>query len=49
MPNTDFDFNAFWSYKRNLKYDRAENIKDFFRNKGFKHEVYYYKDNNTKK
>lgn len=31
MPNTDFDFNAFWSYKRNLKYDRAENIKDFFR------------------
>lgn len=30
MPNTDFDFNAFWSYKQNLKYDKAENIKDFF-------------------
>jgi len=29
MPNTDFDFNAFWSYKQNLKYDKAENIKDF--------------------
>lgn len=30
MPNTDFDFNAFWSYKQNLKYDKAENIRDFF-------------------
>lgn len=30
MPNTDFDFNAFWSYKQNLQYERAENIKDFF-------------------
>ena len=30
MPNTDFDFNAFWSYKQNLKYDKAENIQDFF-------------------
>lgn len=30
MPNTDFDFNAFWSYKQNLKYYKAENIKDFF-------------------
>ena len=30
MSNTDFDFNAFWSYKQNLKYDKAENIKDFF-------------------
>lgn len=30
MPNTDFDFNAFWSYKQNLKYEKAENIKDFF-------------------
>ena len=28
--NTDFDFNAFWSYKQNLKYDKAENISDFF-------------------
>lgn len=24
------DFNAFWSYKQNLQYERAENIKDFF-------------------
>ena len=31
MSNTNFDFNAFWSYKQNLKYDKAENIKDFFR------------------
>ncbi len=31
MLTTDFDFNAFWSYKQNLKYDKAENIKDFFR------------------
>ena len=30
MPNTEFDFNAFWSYKQNLKYNKAENIKDFF-------------------
>lgn len=31
MPNTDFDYNAFWSYKQNLRYDKAENIRDFFR------------------
>ena len=30
MPSTEFDFNAFWSYKQNLKYDKAENIRDFF-------------------
>ncbi len=29
--------------------DNEETIKDFVRNKGFKHEVYYYKDNNDKK
>lgn len=29
-PTTDFDFNGFWSYKQNQKYDKAENIKDFF-------------------
>ena len=29
--------------------DNEENIKDFLKNKGFKHEVYYYKDDNTKK
>ncbi len=39
MPNTDFDFNAFWSYEQNLKYDKAENIKDFFR------RVYNFLDN----
>lgn len=26
----DFDFKGFWSYKRNIKYDKAENIRDFF-------------------
>ena len=31
MPSTDFHFNAFWSYKQNLKYDKAENIIDFFK------------------
>lgn len=31
MSNTDFDYHAFWSYKQNLKYDQAENIKDFFK------------------
>lgn len=30
MQVTDFDYSAFWSYKQNLKYDTAENIKDFF-------------------
>ena len=30
MPNTDFDYQAFWSYNQNLKYDKAENIRDFF-------------------
>ena len=39
MSNTNFDFNAFWSYKQNLKYDKAENIKDFFR------RVYNFLDN----
>lgn len=27
MPNTDFDFNAFWSYKQNLKYNMQNLIK----------------------
>lgn len=30
MATTDFDFNAFWSYKQNKKYDKAENIEEFF-------------------
>ena len=31
MINTEFDFNAFWIYKQNLKYNKAENIRDFFK------------------
>lgn len=31
MTQTEFDFNAFWSYKQNLKYNKAENIRDFFK------------------
>ena len=27
----DFDFNAFWSYKQNNKYNKAENIRVFFK------------------
>lgn len=27
---TQFDCEAFWSYKKNLNYERAENIRDFF-------------------
>ena len=27
----DFDFNAFWSYKQNNKYNKAENIEYFLR------------------
>ena len=30
MHSKDFDFKAFWSYRQNLKYDKAENIRDFF-------------------
>ena len=26
----DFDFKGFWSYQRNIKYEKAENIRDFF-------------------
>ena len=27
---SEFDFEAFWSYQKNLKYEEAENIRDFF-------------------
>ena len=27
---SDFDFNSFWSYKKNIEYKKAENIKYFF-------------------
>ena len=30
MSSTEFDFEAFWSYKKNIQYKQAENIKDFF-------------------
>ncbi len=25
-----FDYNSFWSYEKNIKYEKAENIQDFF-------------------
>lgn len=31
MSTMDFDFNAFWSYKQNNKYNKAENIRMFFK------------------
>lgn len=30
MPNTDFDYESFWSYKQNVQYQKAENIRKFF-------------------
>jgi len=30
LNKSEFDFQGFWSYKRDLKYEKAENIKDFF-------------------
>lgn len=30
MNKTDFDFAGYWSYKKNYKYEKAENIKNFF-------------------
>ena len=46
MPTTDFDYEAFWSYKQNIQYNKAENIKDFFqRVYGFLDDIYLkYKD-----
>lgn len=31
MSNTEFDFEAFWSYKQNIQYQKAENIREFFK------------------
>jgi len=31
QTNTDFDFEAFWSYKENIRYKKAENIRSFFK------------------
>lgn len=28
---SEFDFEAFWSYKQNMQYQKAENIRSFFR------------------
>ncbi len=30
MQTKDFDFANFWNYYENIKYDKAENIRDFF-------------------
>lgn len=39
MLNTEFDFDAFWSYKQNIQYQKAENIRTFFE------RVYNFLDN----
>ncbi len=46
MPTTDFDYEAFWSYKQNIQYEKAENIRNFFqRVYGFLNDIYLkYKD-----
>lgn len=46
MPTTNFDYEAFWSYKQNIQYNKAENIKDFFqRVYAFLDDIYLkYKD-----
>lgn len=31
MLNTEFDFDKFWSYKQNIQYKKAENIRTFFK------------------
>ena len=30
LETKDFDFNGFWNYYKNNKYDKAENIQEFF-------------------
>lgn len=30
LNKENFDFEGYWSYNQNNKYERAENIKDFF-------------------
>lgn len=46
MPNTEFDYEAFWSYKQNIQYHEAENISGFFqRVYGFLDDIHLkYKD-----
>lgn len=31
MQSKDFDFEAFWSYKQNIQYQKAENVRSFFK------------------
>ena len=31
LKQEEFDFQGFWSYKNNYKYERAENIQEFFK------------------
>lgn len=31
MINTTFDYESFWSYKQNLHYQKAENVREFFK------------------
>lgn len=31
MNKNEFDYQSFWTYSKNLKYEKAENIQDFFK------------------
>lgn len=46
MRNTEFNYEAFWSYKKNIQYQKAENIREFFqRIYGFLNDIHLkYKD-----
>lgn len=35
---SSFNYNDFWAYEKNLKYDKAENVQDFFK------RIYYFLD-----
>ena len=40
---SSFDYNEFWSYQKNMKYEKAENIQDFFE------RIYHFLDDITSK
>lgn len=40
---SSFDYNEFWSYQKNVKYKKAENVQDFFR------RIYSFLDDITSK
>ena len=40
---SSFDYNEFWSYQKNMKYEKAENVQDFFR------RIYSFLDDITSK